>query len=368
MSGSPVNSTASVISGKMKALPPVQKVGVLAAVAVGAMALAFLPGHHDRTAKKEDPRTETGGDIGRPFVPIMARAAVLPPPGPSATAPGTPGPAALGLPAVVVGAGKPVPIKVAPIMAYAAPAQQGTGLGSSGTDAPATRIAAEAPDPYAAPDMGETKVSELRNPDFLIEQGRQIPCIGQTRLNTTFGGPITALIPRDVRGSTGRIVLLDKGAMAFGTIEKGIINGLDRAFVLWRQITTATIYDAKGDPHKYRVRTDSPAADELGQTGLDGDVDRHIIPRFGGVIALSLLQGGIQAANNLTQRNGSNSTGSPTINLNSFTGNSDQLATTLLQSTINIPDVLNRRQGEACTIFLARDLDMTAAYRLTRNR
>jgi type IV secretory pathway VirB10-like protein len=81
------------------------------------------------------------------------------------------------------------------------------------------------------------------------------------------------------------------------------------------------------------------------------------------VLALSLIQGGINAGVAAAQQPGSTN-----INLGSFTGGSDQLASTLLQSTIQIPDTLTRPQGGSCTLFVARDLDLGNVFGIRRKR
>ncbi len=78
----------------------------------------------------------------------------------------------------------------------------------------------------------------LRNPELTIAQGTIIPCIEQTALDSSYPGLITAVIPQDLYSAGGHTVLLDAGSKVVGTMQKDIINGLAREFVLWQQITT----------------------------------------------------------------------------------------------------------------------------------
>lgn len=206
-----------------------------------------------------------------------------------------------------------------------------------------------------------TRVAELPDPRWLIEQGRILPCVQQTKINSTLAGGVTAIIPEDVRGETGDVVLLDKGARIFGTIQHGLMNGTDRLFVLWQNITTPVLYDASGMPHQYRVAVNSPAADQIGQTGLDGDVNHHYFKKIGGIIGLSLIQGGIQAGVSAASQNRGQQ-----LNLNFLQSGSTTAADELLRAWINIPDVMTRDQGLACSIYVVRDLEMRAAYQLHR--
>jgi type IV secretion system protein VirB10 len=134
-------------------------------------------------------------------------------------------------------------------------------------------------------------------------------------------------------------------------MERAIINGLDRQFVLWNRITTPPLYDRAGVPHEYAIQVDSPAADEIGATGLEGDVDRHWRQKVGGAVLMSLLSGGLEYAITSAQQKGTSN-----LNISSGAGGLEQLPSQLLASQINIPDVLHRNQGLACAIFVARDL------------
>lgn len=194
-----------------------------------------------------------------------------------------------------------------------------------------------------------TRATRLRNPDFTVLQGTMIPCIQQTAINTSYPGPVTAVLPREVRGATGKVVLLDKGTKLFGTVEHGIVNGLDRVFVVWHNATT---------PSFVRVTLDSPAADEVGQSGLDGEVDRHLWRKIGGVLMLSLVDGAIQAGVNAAQKSGTSQS------TYAIGNGGENAASILLRNNLTIPDVLHRNQGLGCAAFLVRDLDFSGIYGL----
>ena len=208
--------------------------------------------------------------------------------------------------------------------------------------------------------MDGTKVAELPDPTWLIEAGRILPCIQQTKIDSTLPGSVTAIIPDAIRGETGRVVLLDKGAKVFGTIQHTLANGSDRLAVLWQHIDTPILYDGRNMPHQFRIATNSPAAGELGETGLDGDINRHLLLKIGGILGYSFIQGLTQY---LIQEQASKSNGTQ-INLNSFQTGSNQAAETLLNAWVQIPDVMTRDQGLHCSLAIVRDLDMRQAYRL----
>jgi type IV secretion system protein VirB10 len=99
----------------------------------------------------------------------------------------------------------------------------------------------------------------------------------------------------------------------------------------------------------------SPGTDELGRSGLSGDVNRHFFQRFGAAILISVINGAVQAA--VTS---GNSGGTVIYN----PSGSQDVLTEVLKSTVNIPPTVTKNQGERIQIFVARDLDFRSVYEL----
>jgi type IV secretion system protein VirB10 len=212
--------------------------------------------------------------------------------------------------------------------------------------------------------MDGTRVAELPNPRWLIEAGRLLPCVQITKINSTLPGAVTATLSEPVRGETGDVILLGKGARVFGTVQHGLQNGAEVLSVLWQHITTPVLYDDRGMPHQFRIAVNSPASSELGETGLDGEINRHLWKKIGGIIGMSVIQtavgAGGQALSNATQR----SNGNTNLNFNTFQNSGQTAADELMRQWVEIPDVLLRNQGKNCSIYVVRDLDMHGAYQL----
>ena len=66
----------------------------------------------------------------------------------------------------------------------------------------------------------------------------------------------------------GTTILLPRGTQVNGTIEHGLTTGEDRLFLVWTDALTPR-------PGLLAIPLDSPASDELGQTGVPGDIDDH---------------------------------------------------------------------------------------------
>lgn len=208
------------------------------------------------------------------------------------------------------------------------------------------------------------KAARMPHPWATIEQGRIIACNTVTKINSSLPGFVSAKTVYDTYGADGSTILLERNSTVFGEVTRGLVQGMDRVFVLWRSVLTPP-------PNLVRITLNSPAADEIGQSGLDGTVDQHLWKRIGGAVLLSGIQAGLQGlSQGLSQalsgnnRNGGNSQ----TNFYQFQSSGDSLASQLLQHTISIPDVLTRDQAMPCEIFAAGDLDFSDVYSLRRTR
>ena len=195
------------------------------------------------------------------------------------------------------------------------------------------------------------RASLLPHPDMLVTEGTMIACTLQTAIDTQLAGYVKCVLPQDVRGTTGNVVLLDRGTQVVGEIQNGLVNGQDRVFVLWDRAET---------PDHAIITLSSPGTDTLGRSGLHGRVNNHLWERFGGAILLSLLQGSIQVGTALASNSGNNTS----TFVGGFQGNDQQVTNTALQNTINIPPTLIKNQGDNISIFVARDLDFSDIYDL----
>ena len=217
----------------------------------------------------------------------------------------------------------------------------------------AIRAAPSSTQPIAGPE-GSTEIDKLRQssslavlradrlPDrnFLILAGTNLPCVLMTALDSTIPGHVSCLTPRDVLSDNGTTILLDKGTRVLGEHRSGMRQGQRRIFVLWTRAVT---------PGGVAVSLNSPAADALGRAGFDGDIDNRFWARFGGALALSLVDDGAYAAFGST----SQSARIPS-----------DAAAVAMEASLDIAPVLRKDQGDEVSIFVAHDLDFSDVYGL----
>lgn len=192
----------------------------------------------------------------------------------------------------------------------------------------------------------------VAHPTYTIRKGTMIPCTDVTAIDTSSGGNVgvTATIPMDVWSMDHHMILLGKGTTVAGEVGHGLVNGLDRLGVVWREFTTPP-------PDSVGVSISSPAVGPLGEGGLDGDIKRHEWQKVKAIVALSLLQGGLNIGQALAQ-----SRGTTNIDFSAVTNGGNEVGNTLVQSQINIPDTIHRDHGLTCGIYMAQDVDFSHVY------
>ncbi len=355
---SPVEDGRSPVAGTpRRELTTGTKLGILALVAVLGLGFIWfnaLFSHKRADQQKIIPAAYTnGGEVfnGPPDAAMKPAAQNLPAPANTQTglldAPAQASPAAA---PILAFSGSSVPTPIRQVL--------------SGASQPGATAAAAMPDnsPLAArlkPTVldGE-QASVLQNPDMVITEGTMIPCTLQTAIDSQLPGLVTCVVPIDIRGATGNVVLLDRGTKIVGQLESGLLQGQNRVFVDWTRAET---------PDHVIVTLDSPGSDELGRAGLPGAVNNHFWDRFGGALMLTMVQGGLQAGTLAAAGNGNSNSTSQQAALGfvyAAQSNGQSVANTALANSINIPPTLTKNQGDTVSLIVAHDLDFSSVYRL----
>jgi type IV secretion system protein VirB10 len=128
--------------------------------------------------------------------------------------------------------------------------------------------------------LAAASATRMANRDLLITQGTVIDCVLETRIITTQPSMTTCHLTRDIYSTSGRVVLLDRGAKVVGFYQSGMQQGQARVFVQWSRVET---------PQGVLITLDSPGTGPLGESGLGGKIETHCWTRFGGAILISLI-------------------------------------------------------------------------------
>jgi type IV secretion system protein VirB10 len=182
---------------------------------------------------------------------------------------------------------------------------------------------------------------------FLLPQGSFIDCTLETAIDSTLPGMTTCITAADTFGADGKVVLLERGTKLVGETRGQLRQGQARVFVLWTQART---------PAGVIVPLASPGTDELGRSGLPGEVDHHFWLRFGAALLITLIDGAVQAG-----VQAANSSGGTVIYAPST---SQDVLTEVLKDSVAIPPTVVKHNGDRIQVLVARDLDFRGVYEL----
>jgi type IV secretion system protein VirB10 len=194
------------------------------------------------------------------------------------------------------------------------------------------------------------QAAKLGDRSLLLPKGRTVDCSLSTRVVSDIAGMATCVLTSNVYSDNGRVVLLERGSEAVGEYSSNVSQGQRRLFLLWTRVKT---------PAGVVINLNSPAADALGTSGLDGYVDNHWWERIGAAFMLSIVQDAIAYKTAEASAGG----GGTAVYQNSAQ-TTNRFAEKVLDSTINIKPTIYKNQGDRATIFVARDLDFGTVYAL----
>ena len=221
----------------------------------------------------------------------------------------------------------------------------GSGLGSAPPSAGSSSDPGELTPLLRAPVTPAARAQLLTAQRLLLPKGAFIDCTLETAIDSSLPGMTTCILAADTFGVDGKVVLLERGTKLIGETRGQVQQGSARVFVLWTEART---------PTGVVVPLDSPGADELGRSGLSGEVNRHFWERFGAAMLISIVDGAVQTA--ATRNSG----GSVIVDPSASQG----VMTEVLKGTVNIAPTVTKKNGDRIQVLVARDVDFRSVYEL----
>ncbi|MCX2864943.1 type IV secretion system protein VirB10 [Paucibacter sp. PLA-PC-4] len=193
---------------------------------------------------------------------------------------------------------------------------------------------------------------QLGHTSLILPKGSAFTCALKSRVVTASSGMVGCMVQRHVYSDDGRVLLIERGSHLDGEYRVTTVRpGMVRIPVLWTRVRT---------PLGVTVDIDSPATGQLGESGIDGHVDKRWGERIGAAMLLSLIDDSVKL---IIQEQSQDRQGD-TIVLPATTANSSKLAEKVLDSTINIAPLIYQNQGAIVGIYVARDVDFSGVYAL----
>ncbi len=195
------------------------------------------------------------------------------------------------------------------------------------------------------------------NPDFLLPKGTYIGCSLDTRFVSSISGSTSCTVSQNIYSTNGNVLLIEKGSKIFGTFKGGEANdGTSRYLVIWQEIRTL---------NHLRIPVNSGASDELGASGLYGEIDHKWLIRFGSSIMLSIVDDmfNVLAWKITNQNNNRENHIDYTENTRE---NASNIASIALEKFINIKPTIYKQHGDLVGVYVNRDIDFSKVYRLKK--
>jgi type IV secretion system protein VirB10 len=357
---SPVHATTSPVG--RRPWSRWKKLGYLLLSGISLVGIGWLTAQPDIPPEDRSQRltpADRVGEVGNPFVPIPRDPPpVMPPATPvAATPPGLPvlsANRAWTMPSMT----PPVPARPVPITGFQAQASGAAPIAKQGGTR--TTVAAAGDDALSdrlnAGDDPETAVATLL-PDrnLFLTMGTPMPCITEQPIRTDVPGPFRCKVPTPVFSTSGAVPLLDPGTWIVGRVSDPLQRGMERAFAVVTRLET---------PQGCLVKLRAPVGDQLGTSGIDGEVNTHFWERFRGFAMIALLDAAGQAAAlGAARAIGGGSDGNQ-LNFYQFQGAGQQLGQGSFGDDVNIPNTLSTRQARNLVVVAMQDIDMRRCFTL----
>ena len=193
----------------------------------------------------------------------------------------------------------------------------------------------------------QVNVNSASGPPLVLFEGTTIDTTLVNRLNGDFAGPIKVMVTNPVYSHDRQHVVIPEGTFVLGDVQKVDVTGQRRLAVTFHRLIM---------PDGYSVDLDRfHGLNQIGETGLNDQVNNHYKQIFGASIALGIIAGATQSTTN----SGYAQSGSDAYR-QGVASSLSQSSGRALDRFLNILPTVTIREGHRIKVYLTEDLLLPA--------
>ncbi len=226
-----------------------------------------------------------------------------------------------------------------PLPAAADPGQQSEKNSFIGTNANSRT---------AASDYTGTPLETPASP-YEVQAGSVIPAAMLTVINSDLPGDVTAQVTENVYDSaTGNFLLIPQGSRLYGKYDSLISYAQNRVLVVWNRLIfpNGNSIDLGG----------MIGTDETGQSGIQDQVNRHILGLTAALATATLVSFGPSLAMNVGQGGGSGTTNIYTNPAQTLGQTTNNIGQEFVSKELNRPNTITIRAGWPLRVMVNKDM------------
>jgi type IV secretory pathway VirB10-like protein len=211
----------------------------------------------------------------------------------------------------------------------------------------ADKAAGEAGSAKARAAQRDAALDRAEGQEYRLFEGTVLETVLTNRLDGTFSGPINCMVTTDVYSRNGQRLLIPQGSRVLGDVRKVETFGDTRLAVVFHRLLM---------PDGYSVSLDGfHGLNQIGETGLQDQVNHHYLEVFGVSIALGLVAGFSQA--NTSYGAAESATDAYRQGMASSLSQSSMH---ILDRYLNVLPTITIREGHRVKVYLSDDLLLPA--------
>jgi type IV secretory pathway VirB10-like protein len=182
---------------------------------------------------------------------------------------------------------------------------------------------------------------------YRLFEGTVLETVLTNRLDGSFSGPVNCMVTTNVYSKNRQHVLIPQGSRVLGEVRKVETFGDQRLAVTFHRLIM---------PDGFSVNLDQfPALNQIGETGLVDQVNRHYLQVFGASLAVGAIAGLSQA----NTRYGFDASAADTYRQGAAASLS-QSSLHILDRYLNVLPTFTIREGHRVKVYLTADLSLPA--------